>query len=284
MNAIVDLFEKIPGFLRIVGIIGIGAFLGICFAKGSGRKNRRNETASLPENASVRQTETCKAREQELRNDLLKTEKRLWEIKTFSPCEKIFERSAMSLQILLGLANVSLDTLTEERRDYYLWDMILHPLVNAVRDGGGRTAGGELMVPDAGKRFAEEETRQRISKINARELEGCLQENEARIRSGEIAGQKMRVVKGLGSVIEKLQELEQKKTVTDEEIRSLAKKVRTLLEENEIYPMTAQDDRLGPQLRKQFIPPKKNALRYPGLFIRRGSEWEVLGANIGMDD
>lgn len=281
MNNIIEFFEKIFG---ILGVIGIGAAIGIFYARRRGRNKNQIRAASLPDQPSVRRADTHQAKEQHLRDGLLQTEKRLWEIKMLSPYEKIFERSAMSLQLLMGLANVSLDTLTQERRDYYMWDMILHPLVNAVRYGGGRIAGDELVIPDTGAAFAGEEIRQRISKMDIQELERYLQENNKRIRSGEIAERKTRVVRGLGSIIEKLQKLEQKNNVTDEEVRGMAEKVRVLLEDNGIYPMMAQDDRLKPQLRKQFIPLKKHALRYPGLFIRWGNEWEVLGANIGMDD
>lgn len=283
MNGIKGMTDMIVRIFGLLGMIGIGAALGILLSRRSGRKGR-GRTASLPAKSPAGQADTRMAQGQHLRDELLRTEKRLWEIKMLSPYEKIFERSAMSFQILLGLANVSLDTLTGERRDYYMWDMILHPLVNAVKDGGGTISGGSLVMPDSGKTFAQEEMRQRISRMNAQELEGYLQENNKRIGAGEIAGQKMRAVSGLGSVIERLQELERKKAVTDEDIRAIAQKVQALLEDNGIYPMMAKDSRLGVQLKKQFIPPKKHALRYPGLFIRWGNEWEVLGANVGMDD
>jgi hypothetical protein len=289
-------FGKAKGFTMIFGKIK-GVLDFIFGRKGNEREKFQGRETACGGNSSIRQFSENKSsesqanvlgqeaeKEKKLRNELLRTERKLWEIKMLRPYEKIFERSALALQTLLGLKNVPLDTLTGEKIDYYMWDMILAPLDNAVRDAGGRIEKGLLVLPDSSETFEEKEIRNRLGEMDVKEMEMYLRENELRIQSVKIAEQKADVVKNLAGVIERLQSLERKKEVKDEDICQMAEKVQKLLENSGIYPMEARDDRLKPELKKRFIPLKKYAIKYPGLFIRWGNEWEVLGSNIGMDD
>lgn len=221
-----------------------------------------------------------------LKEKLLQTEERLWEIESKEEYEKFFHKTAMPLQVLLGLAEVSLDTLTEERIVYYMWEVIANPLMKAVEQGNGKILNGKLVLSCSKNKFNMERVKRDIENLEKEDLENNIQKNERRLEAGMVVFQKVGVVQGLGGVLEELNGLERNGLVDEKVVRGLAQNVQRLLEENRIYPMFASDRRLVsyPELRKRYIPLNENSIRYPGLFIERDGELEVFGGNIGMDD
>lgn len=280
--------------MNIIKWIGGAALWIIAFAAAVGvvvitidSKRKRNGRKEEQEKLPARQPKAVydtKTKMYHLREKLLQTERELWEIQALTPYGRFFERTVMPIQTLLGLANVSPDTLSKDNMDYYMWDVIAEQLILAIRNARGTIANGILTLPEPEEAFAQEEIRNRINRMEEQELERDIQENEARIRSARITVQKAQVIRGLGSIVEELQRINRDEPVKEADVRRLAGKAQLLLEKNEIYPMSARDDRLKPELKKRFVQPGQYSIKYPGLFIKWGDEWEVLGSYVGMDD
>lgn len=286
-------------------IIGIVCIAAICMSRIREKESKLEEMEKkkLMEEISQEEEQTIVTRQaqtiqelsgqqieqeglEELRGKLLETERELWEIKSKGGYEKFFHKVVMPLQVLLGLSEVSLDTLDEERVIYYMWEVIGNPLIKAVEQVKGTVVNGKLMISLSKDKFHSEKVRKEIEGFGKNKLESYIQENERQLELGMVVFQKVGVVQGLGSILEELNGLEQNSLIEEKIVHGLAQKLQRLFEENQIYPMFAADSRLDscPELRKRFIPLNNNSIRYPGLFIERNGALEVFGSNIGMDD
>lgn len=282
--------------MLIVGVVCIGM---ICLKRirESERKQEELERKKRMESIGDRNISrvTAQSREEikktdknleELKQKLLNTERELWELKEKERYEPIFQKVVMSLQVLLGLAETSFETWTEDRMNYYLWEVIADPILDAADQADGTVAGGKFLLSKPNENFDQEKVKKQIESLKPTELENYIQENEQRLKTAEAVLQKAGVVQGLGSIIEELKGFENSGRAEKERIDGLAKKVLKILEENRIYPISAADRRLTayPELKKRYIPLNKNSISYPGLFIKRDGMLEVFGANVGMDN
>ena len=282
--------------MLIVGVVCIGM---ICLKRirESERKQEELERKRRMESIGDRNISrvTAQSREEikktdknleELKQKLLNTERELWELKEKERYEPIFQKVVMSLQVLLGLAETSFETWTEDRMNYYLWEVIADPILDAADQADGMVAGGKFLLSKPNENFDQEKVKKQIESLKPTELENYIQENEQRLKTAEAVLQKAGVVQGLGSIIEELKGFEHSGRAEKERIDGLAKKVLKILEENRIYPISAADRRLTayPELKKRYIPLNKNSISYPGLFIKRDGMLEVFGANVGMDN
>lgn len=267
-------------FWLLGGIIFVGAFVVKSLLNGSCIKPEfiRDKVLAAISFLNGSQKEMAKRKK-----ELLRTEKKLWELKSARTYEKVFERAAMPIQTLLGLANYPTDTFSKEKMDYYLWDVITNPLADAVKKSNGKIENGILELPVQGN-FREEEVKQKIEKLSAQELDRYVRENNHKISGGEIAFKKREVVRELGSILNELESFRQAEKLQEDDIGRLAEKVQGILVKNEIYPMFSNDNRLRPELKKRFSQANKYTMPYPGLFIKSNGVWDVLGAYIGMDD
>lgn len=282
----VEMTGEIVFVMLIVGVVCIGM---ICMKRIRENELKLEELERKKRMESINNREIQKIADQNLeerKQKLFQTEQRLWELKEKEKYEHFFQKVVMPLQVLLGLSEVSLDTLTEDRISYYISEVITDPIVHAVEQEKGSITDGKLLLSVSEETFDKEKIRKKIEPFGKIELENYIQKNEQRLKTGEVVFQKAGVIEGLGGVIEELKELEQSDTIEKEVVDGLAKRVRQLLEENRIYPMFATDKRLVsyPELKKRYIPLNKNSIRYPGLFIEQDGELEVFGSNIGMDD
>lgn len=273
---------------EILLAIFIGCFLAGILVWNKKKKNAKPEVSDKIESGNRRNLQykdEKEDREAILREKLLLQERKLWEIKSAASYEKFFDRSVMSIQILLGLANVSVDEMDGEKKDYYIWDNVLEPLKDAMKACGAKIGEGGLVLSEQKADFKEKEIRENIGRLSRQELERYIQENEQQICAGKIVFCKAGVVSELGYVIKELEEFRSSGTkIRETDLKKLAQKVRSVLERNGLYPMFAKDERLSPELRRRFSPVNEYSVRYPGLFVKTDDKWEVLGANIGMDD
>ncbi len=256
--------------------------------KGGGMETRQAREAhrnACPEAETIKATCVSPGVPQELREKLLQTERKLWEAEeAAAPYEKLFEGMALPLQKLLGLAHCPWQSMSKEKADYYIWDVVTNPLLDAVKRAKGKIEQGNLCLPKPEKPFEEEKVRQDIQQLSERQVQQYIRENELQISSREIAFQKTGAVRELGIVVKTLEDFARDRQATEDDLKKQAQNVQSILERHGIYPMFAKDGRLNPKLRKRFSPANEYSIKYPGLFIKREGGWEVLGANIGMDD
>lgn len=216
---------------KLVGKVVLGGFIGGAFiyalfryALMKIRGGRKKGQEALP----VRPSETVDDSEKKLnrlREKLLQTEKELWKIQILKPYEKLFEKIVVPVQTLLGLANVPLDSLAKDMVDYYMWNVITDSLTAVVKN-----ADETLTDPEPDETFAEDEIKDRINNMDTQKIKKNIQENEARIHSAKIAVQKAHVIKGLGSIVEELQELDRSEPVMETDVCQIANKAQSLLE------------------------------------------------------
>ena len=275
-------------FVLAAVLLLVGAALLI----GSGGRVQDMKRADIQPNNRQREIELHKTAvkkeqgTQERIEKLLSTERSLWELEQERPYERLFEQSALPLQMLLGLAAVSEGMLDQEKIDYYLKDVIAEPLISAVKNAGGKTRHGIIILPENAKTFAAELKKEAIEKLSMQEIEAYTRENELRMQAGRIALQKAAAARELGGVVNAMELFVQAAHNGRDRARMVgaqADSVAHILEKHGIYPMFAGDQRLGADVRKRFGTAGEHSLRYPGLLIQRDGAWEVLGANIGMD-
>ncbi len=215
----------------------------------------------------------------------LELQEMLWRIDEEDKAyEDFFNDSVLPLQILIGLDR-EMESQTEERIDYYIWDVIIEPLTGVMKKRGGELQNGKIVLPKQGKKFEKEEILKKIEQESFDQIERYLKEDERRAELKKIVLQKKQVVEDLGRMLEELEELQTVHKISKKEIGRLAKEVRILLERNGIYPMFAEElkEYSNSELRNRMIPINSNSIRYPGLFIKRDGKLEVFGTNIGMD-
>ena len=266
--------------------------VGAALLIGSGGRVQEKKRADIQPKNRQRENELQKTAvkkeqgTQERIEKLLSTERSLWELEQERPYERLFEQSALPLQMLLGLAAVSEGMLDQEKIDYYLKDVIAEPLISAVKNAGGKTRHGIIILPENAKTFAAELKKEAIEKLSMQEIEAHTRENELRMQAGRIALQKAAAARELGGVVNAMELFVQAAHNGRDRARMVgaqADSVAHILEKHGIYPMFAGDQRLGADVRKRFGTAGEHSLRYPGLLIQRDGAWEVLGANIGMD-
>ena len=266
--------------------------VGAALLIGSGGRVQEKKRADIQPKNRQRENEMQKTAvkkeqgTQERIEKLLSTERSLWELEQERPYERLFEQSALPLQMLLGLAAVSEGMLDQEKIDYYLKDVIAEPLISAVKNAGGKTRHGIIILPENAKTFAAELKKEAIEKLSMQEIEAYTRENELRMQAGRIALQKAAAARELGGVVNAMELFVQAAHNGRDRARMVgaqADSVAHILEKHGIYPMFAGDQRLGADVRKRFGTAGEHSLRYPGLLIQRDGAWEVLGANIGMD-
>ena len=266
--------------------------VGAALLIGSGGRVQEKKRADIQPKNRQRENELQKTAvkkeqgTQEQKKKLLSTERSLWELEQERPYERLFEQSALPLQMLLGLAAVSEGMLDQEKIDYYLKDVIAEPLISAVKNAGGKTRHGIIILPENAKTFAAELKKEAIEKLSMQEIEAYTRENELRMQAGRIALQKAAAARELGGVVNAMELFVQAAHNGRDRARMVgaqADSVAHILEKHGIYPMFAGDQRLGADVRKRFGTAGEHSLRYPGLLIQRDGAWEVLGANIGMD-
>ena len=266
--------------------------VGAALLIGSGGRVQEKKRADIQPKNRQRENELQKTAvkkeqgTQERIEKLLSTERSLWELEQERPYERLFEQSALPLQMLLGLAAVSEGMLDQEKIDYYLKDVIAEPLISAVKNAGGKTRRGIIILPENAKTFAAERKKEAIEKLSMQEIEAYTRENELQMQAGRIALQKAAAARELGGVVNAMELFVQAAHNGRDRARMVgaqADSVAHILEKHGIYPMFAGDQRLGADVRKRFGTAGEHSLRYPGLLIQRDGAWEVLGANIGMD-
>jgi len=266
--------------------------VGAALLIGSGGRVQEKKRADIQPKNRQRENELQKTAvkkeqgTQERIEKLLSTERSLWELEQERPYERLFEQSALPLQMLLGLAAVSEGMLDQEKIDYYLKDVIAEPLISAVKNAGGKTRHGIIILPENAKTFAAELKKEAIEKLSMQEIEAYTRENELRMQAGRIALQKAAAARELGGVVNAMELFVQAAHNGRDRARMVgaqADSVAHILEKHGIYPMFAGDQRLGADVRKRFGTAGEHSLRYPGLLIQRDGAWEVLGANIVMD-
>lgn len=216
----------------------------------------------------------------------LRLQETLWEMDEGDrEYEEFFNDAVLPLQILIGLAN-GMDGLTEEKTEYYIWDVIVEPLVGVLKRREGNIQNGKLVLPEPLGAFEKERLEKKVAQESLDKIEQYIKEDERRAELKEIVLQKRHMVEDLGRMMEELKELAKTRQIRQKEIGRLAKEVRFLFEKNGIYPMFAEDLRESSdsEFVRRMIPVKPNSIRYPGLFIKRNGGLEVFGMNIGMDD
>lgn len=272
-------------------VVGIVCIAFICKSKIREKESKLEETERKRRLEEVVQKEEKKEKTedselQRLKKKFLETEQKLWELKSKEGYEALFHKVVMPLQVLLGFAEVPFHTLTEDRMDYYLREVIADPLIRAVEQANAKIVNGKLFLSVSKKEFDSERIKKESVYLQKSELESYIQENERKLELGNVVSQKVKVVQGLGSIVEELKELEKSTLEDQRKIYELAQRVQLLFEKNSIYPMFASDQRLSsyPELKRRYIPVNENSIRYPGLFIEQNGVLDVFGANIGMDD
>lgn len=213
----------------------------------------------------------------------------LWEMdEKYKRYEEFFNDSVLPLQILIGL-NKEIEMQTEERVDYYIWDVIIEPLIGVMKKRNGEICNGRLVLPEPEPQLEKLERERIAKKIESESFENMeryIKEDERRVELKKIVLQKKQVVEDLGRMLEELKEIAKEHKVEKKEICRLARETQFLFERNEIYPLFAEELKEYPnsELKKRRIPVNPNSIKYPGLFIKRNGSLEVLGTNIGMDD
>lgn len=210
----------------------------------------------------------------------------LWEMDEIDKrYEEFFNDSVLPLQILIGLDR-EMEKQTEERIDYYIWDVIVEPLVGVMKKRNGTIKNGRLFLSELPIRFEKEKFEKKIVGESFENLEQYIKEDERRVELKRIVLQKKRIVQDLGRMLEELKEIANEQKIERKEIHRLAKEARFLFERNEVYPLFAEElkEYSDSELKGRIIPMNSNSIKYPGIFIRRNGELEVLGTNIGMDN
>ena len=215
----------------------------------------------------------------------LHLQERLWELEKNNAYEEFFNDSVWSLQILIGL-DKEIEKQTEERIEYYIWDVIIEPLIRVMKKRKGSILDGKLVLPEQEIWMNKEKITKKIEQEPLEKIEQYLKEDERRVELKGIVLQKRQVVEDLGRMLEELEEIEKDHIVGKKEIHRLAREVRLLLEKNGIYPLFAEELKKEENLevKGRMIPVNSNSIKYPGLFIRRNGVLEVFGMNVGMDD
>lgn len=236
-----------------------------------------------------KQNETFSVLEEKYRSYLtahfLSLQETLWEMDENGPVyEAFFHDSVLPLQILIGLEKGK-DCLTEEQVDYYLWDVIVDPLMRVMKKRQGEVQNGKLVLPKQELFFEKEKMAQKIERESIDNIEQYIKEDTRRVELKEIVQKKKRIVEDLGRFLEELEEISKVHAISNREIERLAAQVRFLFERNGIYPFFAEElkEYSNSELERRLIPSNPNSIPYPGLFVKRNGEWEVLGTNIGMD-
>lgn len=221
----------------------------------------------------------------------------LRELKDCEPYGELFKKIAEPLQILIGLGE-AVDTLTDEKRDYYMWDRVAQPLVRAVEDSHGTCEGFELTLPLPQMELYDKTIEDKIEKAKAMDCEALkqwIEEEISRKAQGKILRQERKLIRDLtDEVIRPIEEVWKAKAEgkfdweqnrNKELPQRLAIAARNILKCNEVWPVSASDQKLEkyPEPGKFFMPLKENAVRYPALLIKYGEKWEVLGERLGMD-
>ena len=175
---------------------------------------------------------------------------------------------------------------SEERIDYYIWDVIIEPLTGVMKKREGELQNGKLVLPKKDAKFDQEKIIKKIEQESFDQIERYIKEDERREELKTIVLQKKQVVEDLGRMLEELKELRNVHKISKKEISRLAKEARILLERNGIYPMFGEELKKysNSELKNRMIPVNSNSMKYPGLFIKRNGKLEVFGTNIGMDD
>ena len=210
----------------------------------------------------------------------------LWEVdEKYKRYEEFFNNSVLPLQILIGLSK-EMDMQTKERVDYYIWDVIIEPLIGEIKKNNGEICNGKLVLPESENLFEKEKFAKKIEQEPLEQIERYIKEDERRVELKRIVLQKKQMVEDLGRMLEELKEIAKEQNVEKREILRLAKEVQFLFERNEIYPLFAEELKEHPnsELKNRMIPINSNSIKYPGLFIKRNGSLEVLGTNIGMDN
>ena len=215
----------------------------------------------------------------------LHLQERLWELEKNNVYEEFFNDSVWSLQILIGL-DKEIEKQTEERIEYYIWDVIIEPLIRVMKKRKGSILDGKLVLTEQEIWMNKEKITKKIEQEPLEKIEQYLKEDERRVELKGIVLQKRQVVEDLGRMLEELEEIEKDHIVGKKEIHRLAREVRLLLEKNGIYPLFAEELKKEENLevKGRMIPVNSNSIKYPGLFIRRNGVLEVFGMNVGMDD
>lgn len=210
----------------------------------------------------------------------------LWEVEESDrEYEAFFNDSVLPLQILIGFEK-EMDIQTEEKMEYYIWDVIVEPLIRVMKKRNGEIQNGKLILPEQKAVFHKEEIEQKIAREPFDHIEQYIKEDTRRMELKKIVLQKKRVAEDLGRMLEELEELSKTHKIEKKEVRRLAREAQFLFEKNGIYPMFAEELREYPdsELKRRMIPINPNSIKYPGLFIKRDGRLEVFGTNIGMDD
>ena len=121
---------------------------------------------------------------QKLKKKLIETEQKLWELESKEGYEALFHKVVMPLQVLLGFSEVPLNTLTEDRMDYYLREVIIDPLLRAVEQANAKIVNGRLILSVSKKKFDQEKIENDSACLGKLELESYIQENERRLELG----------------------------------------------------------------------------------------------------
>lgn len=221
-----------------------------------------------------------------LTEHFLNLQETLWEMEEADKkYEEFFNDSVLPLQILMGLDR-EIDGQTQERVHYYIWDVIIEPLVGVMKKREGTLVNGRLVLPKSSVLFEREQMVKKIAQESLDNLERYIKEDERRVELKSIVLQKKQVVEELGRMLAELKEIVGEHKIEKREIHRLAEEVRFLLERNEIYPLFAEELKKysDSELKGRMIPVNSNSIKYPGLFIKKNGGLEVLGTNIGMDD
>lgn len=232
-----------------------------------------------------------------LLDQFVKLQEDLREIRNCEPYGDLFKKIAGSLQILIGLEE-SMDWLTDEKRDYYMWDRVVQPMIRAIEDACGTYEGGELVIHSQQSGQYDKTIENKIEEAKKMDREGLkqwIEEEKSRKAQGKILRQERKIIRDLADeIIRPIEELWESKVEGRfdwEQERNknipvrLAIAAKNILKCNGVCPMFASDKRLEgcPQRRRFFTPLKENAIRYPGLLIEFGGKWEILGEHLGMD-
>lgn len=219
-------------------------------------------------------------------NDFVGLQETLWKIdERDKEYEEFFNDSVFSLQVLMGLSK-AFDQQTKEKIEYYIWDVIIEPLIGGMKKRNGEIQNGKLVFPKQKVDFDKKEVERKADRESLEQMEQYKKEDERRVELKEMVLQKKRVVEDLGRMLDELRKRNQTHTIGKEEIERLALEAQFLLEKNGIYPMFAKElqECSAFELKRRMIPINPNSIKYPGLFIRRNGNLEVFGTNIGMDD
>lgn len=229
-----------------------------------------------------------------LMKQFLDLQKDLWEIQSCEAYGKLFDRLANPIQILLGLAE-DVDAMTDEIRDYYMWDVIIEQSVRALEYSGGEFRDGKFLLPSACQEVFDRIKKEEEARgMSFKQLDDAIKYDINRKEDGGITLRKAKIIQEFAVIIEQLKKLQEvrkeegfdwKQPVNKELPGLFAEMTKRILESHKVYPMFESDGRLEkhPGLREGFRPCNEYSIRYPGFFIQKGESWVVLGEYTGMD-